>query len=235
MKPVLVFDVDGVLVDVSESYREAIRQTVESFTGFRPSRELIQDIKNEGGWNNDWKLSHRLVLEQGVSATYEEVVARFDRLFMGENGDGLIRRERWVAADGLLERLGARFQLAIFTSRHRYELDATLKRVGAEGLFAPIVTHELVTRHKPAPDGLLGIAAQCPGSELWYVGDTVDDGESARAAGVPFIGVVPRSNPRYREVVRLLQAAGARAVLDDINELESVLPSGARPSGSGAS
>ena len=30
---VLVFDMDGVLVDVTESYREAIRQTVSYFTG----------------------------------------------------------------------------------------------------------------------------------------------------------------------------------------------------------
>ena len=30
---ILVFDMDGVLVDVTESYREAIQQTVEHFTG----------------------------------------------------------------------------------------------------------------------------------------------------------------------------------------------------------
>jgi HAD superfamily phosphatase len=33
MKPLLVFDMDGVLVDVTESYRETIAQTVERFTG----------------------------------------------------------------------------------------------------------------------------------------------------------------------------------------------------------
>ena len=36
-EPVLVFDMDGVLVDVTESYREAIAQTVEHFTGARIS------------------------------------------------------------------------------------------------------------------------------------------------------------------------------------------------------
>ncbi len=41
-KPMLVFDMDGVLVDVNESYREAIAQTVEHFTGSKPSREQIQ-------------------------------------------------------------------------------------------------------------------------------------------------------------------------------------------------
>ncbi len=34
MRPtVLVFDMDGVLVDVTESYRETIQRTVEHFTG----------------------------------------------------------------------------------------------------------------------------------------------------------------------------------------------------------
>ncbi len=38
---VLVFDMDGVLVDVAESYREAIRQTVFNFTGQPLSRAAM--------------------------------------------------------------------------------------------------------------------------------------------------------------------------------------------------
>ncbi len=45
---------DGVLAEVTESYREAIVQTVEHFTGQRIARDLIQQYKNAGGWNNDW-------------------------------------------------------------------------------------------------------------------------------------------------------------------------------------
>ena len=32
-QPLIVFDMDGVLVDVTESYRESIAQTVKHFTG----------------------------------------------------------------------------------------------------------------------------------------------------------------------------------------------------------
>ena len=42
----LVFDMDGVLVDVSESYRETIQQTVHNFTGKSVTREEIQEWKN---------------------------------------------------------------------------------------------------------------------------------------------------------------------------------------------
>ena len=58
MKNLLVFDMDGVLVEVTESYRAAIQQTVLHFSGGEPSREEIQEWKNRGGgWNDDWKLS----------------------------------------------------------------------------------------------------------------------------------------------------------------------------------
>ena len=63
---VLVFDMDGVLVDVAESYRETIVQTVKHFSGQMISRELIQDYKSQGGWNNDWALSRRILLDLGA-------------------------------------------------------------------------------------------------------------------------------------------------------------------------
>jgi len=55
------------------------------------------------------------------------------------------------------------------------------------------------------------------------VGDTVDDARSAKAAGVPFVGIAAPGNPRYGELVELLRGEGAVAVLDDINSLEAVV------------
>jgi phosphoglycolate phosphatase-like HAD superfamily hydrolase len=100
---------------------------------------------------------------------------------------------------------------------------------------------------KPHPEGLLDIvgrecdrnrsltvAAPCEpgeprpsgsGPQAFYVGDTVDDARCALAAGVPFIGVAAPSNPLYLDLVFLFQAAGAYAMVDDINHLEEVLAS----------
>ncbi len=221
---VLVFDVDGVLVDVAESYRETIRQTVEHFTGRAITRELIQDFKNQGGWNNDWELSHRLIRDLGRQVEYAEVVDHFQKIFFGNGDDGLIRRERWIARPGLLERLGERYQLAIFTGRLWEELKVTLERFARGLRFDPVITAERVVNGKPAPDGLFLIREQAPGKQLWYAGDTVDDARSAKAAGVPFIGIASPANPRRSELVSLFRAEGAVAVLDDINQLETVLP-----------
>ena len=58
---VIVFDMDGVLVEVTDSYRETIRATVRHFTGEEVSQRLIQEFKNQGGWNNDWDLVSALI------------------------------------------------------------------------------------------------------------------------------------------------------------------------------
>jgi HAD superfamily phosphatase len=214
---------DGVLAEVTESYREAIVQTVEHFTGTRIERELIQQYKNKGGWNNDWALSQKIAADLGTAVEYGTVVDYFNEIFLGKNGDGLIQRERWLPEAGFLERLQQSHALAIFTGRLRYELDVTLARFVPDLSFDPIICAEHVAAAKPAPDGLLAIQRMKPGRKLWYVGDTVDDARSARAAGVPFIGILAREHSRREELMRLFQQENAVAVFDNVNQIESAL------------
>ncbi|MBV8811524.1 MAG: HAD hydrolase-like protein [Acidobacteriaceae bacterium] len=223
---VIVFDMDGVLVEVTQSYREAIRETVRHFTGETVTHELIQNFKEQGGWNNDWLLSHRLITDRGGRAEYGDVVEYFNRIFLGENGNGLIRNEKWMPRPGLLKRLAERATLAIFTGRAKYEADVTLERYAADVAFHPIVTDESVANPKPAPDGLELIKQEYPGRAIWYLGDTVDDARSAQTAGVPFVGVAMPSGLRPVENANLLRGYGAFAVLSDINELEALVDRG---------
>ena len=215
---------DGVLAEVTESYREAIVQTVEHFTGKRIERDLIQDYKNRGGWNNDWALSQKIAADLGVEVPYDTVVDYFNQIFIGPNhGDGLIQREQWFPKEGLLERLRKRFELAIFTGRLQYEAEITLKRFAPDCTFDPLLCADHVTKSKPDPEGLLHIQRLNPGRKLWYVGDTVDDARSARAAGVPFIGIAAGNHSRRDEILRLFEQEKAVAVLENVNEIESAL------------
>jgi len=69
---VLIFDMDGVLIDVSKSYRKTIQRTIriylETCLGFASSRgswitnEEISLFKSVGGFNNDWDLTSGLLL-----------------------------------------------------------------------------------------------------------------------------------------------------------------------------
>ena len=63
----IVFDMDGVIVDVSGSYRETVRQTARLFFNGAGSWERLPDplfpltdlarVKQSGGLNNDWDLT----------------------------------------------------------------------------------------------------------------------------------------------------------------------------------
>lgn len=223
-RPVLVFDMDGVLVDVTESYRAAIAETIRHFTGAEVTPDSIQEWKNRGGYNNDWVLCHHFCRELGFEISYEAVVEYFNGVFFGENGDGLIRREGWVPRDGLLERLAARYRLAIFTGRNRRELEATLNRFVREPLFDPTITTDDVDHGKPAPDGLIEIRRRTGAPIAAFLGDTVDDAASAREAGVPFIGVAAPGAAGRDRLVEALRASGAVAVIENVNEVEEVLP-----------
>ena len=71
MKNLIIFDMDGVLVDVSASYRETVRKTAylflkDSIGGGQLKEPLfslkeLSTIKQSGGLNNDWDLSHRVI------------------------------------------------------------------------------------------------------------------------------------------------------------------------------
>lgn len=67
----VIFDMDGVIVNVSGSYREAARRTAETFLSFlanadqlpRPlfSLEDLAFVKQSGGLNNDWDLTYKVI------------------------------------------------------------------------------------------------------------------------------------------------------------------------------
>jgi len=68
---VVVFDCDGVLLDVRESYSRAVAETtsilMEAMTGVRIPRNLFDGglnraYKRTGGFNNDWTLSYALTM-----------------------------------------------------------------------------------------------------------------------------------------------------------------------------
>ena len=89
-RAVLLFDIDGVIRDVSGSYRRAIAETVHHFGGWRPEPEQIDALKAEGHWNNDWQASMELLRRQGLQPLppLNVVVEVFSRLYFGGDPDG---------------------------------------------------------------------------------------------------------------------------------------------------
>ena len=76
-----LFDMDGVLIDVSRSYRTAIQKSVEFFLGRKLKTNQIQEYKNQGGFNNDWDLTCKILLDNGLSIDMNAVIEIFQKYF----------------------------------------------------------------------------------------------------------------------------------------------------------
>ncbi len=220
----VIFDVDGVLVDVRESFHRTTVQTVRHFTGLRVSRAEIHPWKNRSGYNDDWKLTTDWIRSLGERVSYEEVKRQYQRFFWGADGDGNVARERWLLPRARLRRWAERAELAIFTGRTRRELQHTLARFGVEEYFRRIVTHDDVERSKPAPEGLLRILDGRDPASAVYAGDNVDDALAARRCGIAFVGVLPRNSEARRLRAARLRQLGAQTILGHVAELEKWLP-----------
>ncbi|MBL0927236.1 MAG: TIGR01548 family HAD-type hydrolase, partial [Phycisphaerales bacterium] len=234
----LLFDMDGVLADVSRSYRGAIVATCASY-GVTVTAAEITAAKAEGDANNDWVLTCRLLARRGVDAPLHEVTGRFEAIYQGEGGrPGLRETETLIPARATLVELAARFPgcLGVVTGRPRGDALRFLERHGLRELFPCLVCMEDAPA-KPDPAPVLLAMDRLGARAAWLVGDTVDDVRAARrscgaeravipigylaaydrdggadeAAGALLGAGCARILPRVDDVVNLLDLAEVRA------------------------
>lgn len=228
----LFFDMDGVLVDVSRSYRRAVQETTEEFTGWKPLPEDIQRYKNLGGFNDDWRLTQALIETRGARVPLEQVVDAFQKRYRGDAWNGFIAQEPALMQRDTLERLGAGGRpMGVVTGRPEAEAAWTVRRFGWEAYFPWIVAKEQQeNRLKPDPFPLQRALALLDAAGLGvppeaaaYVGDSVDDMACARDAGARAIGFIPPYVADKTEMAWLLREQGADVVIDDLNALSNLV------------
>ena len=218
----LLLDMDGVLADVSGSYRASIVATAATY-GQEIHPHEITAIKTEGNANDDWEITRRLLEKHGVFADYEQVKERFEAIYQGEPGRaGLRETEKLIPDAALLSRLAQRLPLGIVTGRPQADARRFLEKFGIADLFGVIVSmDDAPLKPDPAPVKLaldrLGV------KRAWMVGDTPDDVRSARSAGVVPIGVVTAYDDTSQSSQALFSAGAAR-VLTGLEPLEELLP-----------
>jgi HAD superfamily hydrolase (TIGR01548 family) len=92
----VVLDIDGVLVDVADSYRRAIVESVDRVYGRTVDDAAVQQFKNAGGFNNDWELTYAAALfVLARDAGYDADVTAFTDA-VAEAGGGLDAAEAVV-------------------------------------------------------------------------------------------------------------------------------------------
>lgn len=229
----ILFDMDGVLVDVSRSYRRAIEETVEHFTGRKIGSNTIQRYKNYGGFNDDWKLTHAIITDTAMEVPISRVIEEFQRRYRGDNWDGFINEEPPLINESTLRTLCTDDRImGIVTGRPQEEAEWTLKNLGWKKYF-PLVVGKEKQGSRPKPDpfplnhSLTILAAAGRPTEpkqTVYVGDSVDDMVAARAADMWAIGIVPPYLDQD-EHEPLLRKNGAHVVSTDPDELPDLIDS----------
>lgn len=185
----------------------------------------IQAKKDQGGFNNDWVLSHTLIREAGLNTPFDTVKAHFQSLYIGHNFDGLIATEPPYIQTDTLEALAEEVGLALVTGRPEADAEWTLRRHRWDTLIPVVIgMGKQGDRGKPDPYGLhlaleaLGVAPEA----ALFAGDTVDDMRAARTARCVGVGVVPPGHS-VRQHSRTLLDAGASAVLSSPDDLPGLL------------
>ncbi len=218
----LIFDLDGVLADVSRSLRAAILATAASY-GVEVAPVEVSRAKAQGNANDDWALTRRILAGHGVERPLPEVTARFEALYQDSDGaPGLRRTEHLVCDRAWLGALAERLPLAIVTGRTRVDAERFLREQGIAGSFRAVVTMEDAPL-KPDPAPVCAALERLGVRRAWMVGDTVDDVRAARGAGVvPLAILAPGEDASIAEPA--LKSAGAARILSALTELEDLLP-----------
>lgn len=216
---ILIFDVDGVLVDVRETYWRSALETVRYLTGKRVTYAELHKWKSKPGFNDDWSMVAAWVTSLGKPLSYDEARAAFERFYWGSGGKaGNVRNEKILVSPRQIEKWAQQFELNLFTGRTRQEFSYTFERWSATKFFTTIVTMDDAPK-KPRPDGLQVILAGRDPATALYLGDNIDDALAARGAAVPFLAIIARDEHRYHERAARFRELGALALLPRATEL----------------
>jgi phosphoglycolate phosphatase len=216
----VLFDLDGTLLDTAADIALALNRVMLEYGG-RPLEE--SEVRRMIGRGSPI-LIERAVAAQGRvidGATQAAMVERFFHHY-GEleelNED---RAQPYPGAADCLRRLhGAGLRIAVVTNKQHRFADALLKRLDLAVWVDVVIGGDTCERRKPDPQPLLFSceSLQVPASEALMVGDSVNDVEAARAAGIPVVCV----SYGYNEG-RDPRTLDCDALLDSLSELPALL------------
>jgi len=220
---ILIFDVDGVLVDVRETYWRSGLQTIHHLTGKRPTWEEFHKWKRQPGNNDDWMMVSRWATAMGVPTTYDEARIAFSPFYWGKDGKpGNVRKEKLLVTPKLIQKWAKEREVNLFTGRTRQEFTWTFDKWPAVREFRTIITMD-DAKKKPNPEGVKIILAGRNPKTALYLGDNIDDALAAKAARVPFMAILSKTEHDYRERARKFRELGALQLLEKARDLDRFL------------
>ncbi|WP_286336632.1 phosphoglycolate phosphatase [Hydrogenimonas cancrithermarum] len=190
-KELIIFDLDGTLIDSAPDLADAVNRTLETL-GHAPFDETT--IR---GWVGNGArtlvkraLSGSTAIDEKLDdALFEEAL----EIFLGRYAQNLCRRTRlYPGVRETLERLHTRgHRLAIATNKPHVFVSPILETLALETFFDAILGGDSLPKKKPDPMPLLHLCGllDVPPAHTLMVGDSKNDILAAKAAGIEVVGV----------------------------------------------
>jgi len=179
----VIFDLDGLLLDSEQVWDEA-REELARERGGRWSEDAQRDMM--GMSSPEWsRYMHDVIgLPEPPEEINAEVVDRLEQRY----------REHLpviTGAQAAVERLAARWPLAVASSSNRELIDLALDLMGIAKYFKATVSSEEVARGKPAPDVYLEAAhrLRVDPTNAAAVEDSTNGIRAAKAAGMRVVAI----------------------------------------------
>jgi phosphoglycolate phosphatase len=206
-----LFDLDGTLLDTAPDLAESANRMLAELGRGALEEVAIRDYIGKGVVN----LVHRCVEATGggSEADRDRALAVFERHYVA----GIANRTHPYpgVVEGLVALERAGIPMGCVTNKAARFTEPLLELTDLRRFFGVVVSGETAARKKPHPDPLLYAARALgtPPAQTLMVGDSLNDVQSARAAGCPVV-VVPNG---YREGLAL-EDLGADAVVASVEE-----------------
>ena len=211
MRPALLFDLDGTLVDSIELILASARFAFADAAGHRPT-------------DDEWRAGIGRPLRYTIRE-FTDTDAEADRIFARYREYQVLHHDRLVRAyDGVVDLLhhfaAAGHPMAIVTSKADWLAVKGLELVGLADVIQVVVGCDTCTNHKPHPEPVeraLALLGSAPADAI-FVGDSPHDIESGRSAGVYTVGVTWGAGSRAE-----MAASAPDTLIDHIGELQQVV------------
>jgi len=174
----VVFDLDGTLVDSSRDLADATNALLAELGGARLSLDVVVSMVGEGAA----VLVKRALERGGLDPDMPGALVRFLELY----DERLLNATR--PYPGMIEALaglGAKFRLAVLTNKPERPTLEILRGLEIRQFFSDVTGGDSAHGRKPNPAGLLDLAARAgvTAAETILVGDSPVDLETSRRAG----------------------------------------------------
>ncbi len=208
----LIFDLDGTLIDSSEDIAWALNKTLVNL-GMKelPYKEILGYI----GWGV------RMLLEQAIPRDKHHILDDAIKIFLEfYSGHILVKTRAYPEVIETLEYFHRLKKMAVITNKPYKLAKMVLKDLEIDGFFIITLGGDSVRNKKPHPEPVERVLADLgiPHSRTVFIGDSRIDVETGKCAGILTIGAAYGFRGKKE-----LEEAGADMIINSFGELKEII------------